>query len=518
MPFNKEWVALATVAGLATASAFAQDKLSKGDKEWMEKEVGAIITAQEKSLFESLDKDDRKLFKDLFWMRRDFDPTTPDNEFRKIYEQRMKAADDNFQQRGQKGHETDMGQILLLMGGPSQQVEGRAAGSSQGELPGSTPGTDPGPGTGAGPEADPGTGSGREGFGSDFGGGGGASQAVSWVYDPNPQLGYPDGLTIEFRQQSQFGFRIANRDAIAETLERVKERLVSNPSVNYARDESGRLRKADARFDPNSPAKLALKALQDTGQTSDAIGFAVNPLFFRSTEGQVYIPMDFVIEHGIDRGEATVFGAVENADGFTVYQFEEKAELTSGPKDHLGWEMPLQLQPGLYTLYIGIMDDASQVLGTQVIDLDVPDFDAGELTLSSILMFVKGTQTGEAMGAPGKAFMLGGYHFAPKREMIYTQSDQLSGVFNAYGYGLEGDKPNLTVQVTFFREGERRGATKDEPFMLQTNEMALTIFDIPLNLPNFQDPGNYKVEVKVTDHVTNKVLTEEIAFVMQGQQ
>ena len=134
------------------------------------------------------------------------------------------------------------------------------------------------------------------------------------------------------------------------------------------------------------------------------------------------------------------------------------------------------------------------------------------LAISSILMFSEGKQIGEAMGSPGRAFLLGGYHFTPKREMVYTTQDQLSGVFYAYNYGVEGDKPNLTVHLTFAKDGQGRGATKEEPFMLQTPEMALTIFDIPLSIPNFKDPGNYTVTVKVTDQVTKKTLTQEIPF------
>jgi GWxTD domain-containing protein len=501
---NYLWVLL--VAAAATA-AQAQDKLSKSDKNWMEKEVGAIITAQEASTFESISKDDRKLFKELFWMRRDFNPMTSENEFQTDYEARVKAADENFKGRGVKGSESDMGQIFLLLGGPSRQQQGRSSGG--GAAPGGTsaPGSDPG-------GEDPGAGTGG------FGGGelgGGDSQSMTWVYDPNPSLGIPNGLSVEFRAQSQFGYRLVQNDQLDEQLERVKERLITNPAVNYTRDENGRLRKPDARFDPNSPAKLALKALQETGQTSDAIGFDATPSFFKAADGQIYIPIDFVVTGGLTASKATVFGAVENADGFTIYQFEEEAEVGKDPAGRTVWEMPLQLQPGLYTLYLGILDDGAAVSGTKIVDLDVPDFEAEGLTLSTILMFSEGKQLGEAMGSPGKAFLLGGYHFTPKRELVYTQKEQLSGVFNAYNYGVAGDKPNLTVQVAFFKGAERRGQTKDEPFMLQSPELSLTIFDIPLNLPNFKDPGEYKIEVKVTDHVNGKTITREIPFVISGE-
>ncbi len=493
---------VALAAGLLVAGgAAAQEKLSKNDKNWVEKEVGAIITAQEKATFEQIHKDDRKLFKDLFWMRRDFNPTTAENEYQKEYAARVKSADESFRGGGTKGSESDMGRIFLLLGGPSQQQRGGSEGASP------QPGADPATG---GEEP------GQPGFGS-LGGSEGDAQMMTWVYDPNPDLGIPNGISIPFRQQSGFGYRMVASDELTKQLERVKERLVANPSVNYARDENGRLRKADMKFDPNSPAKLALKALQETGQTSEAIPFEVSPAFFRAAGGQVYVPLDFVLGQGLSSSKAMVFGSVVTSDGITIHQFEESAEIAKDAAGRQVWEMPLQVQPGTYKLYLGVMDEAGTTTGTKIVDLVVPDLSTTELQLSSILMFAEGKQIGEAMGSPGRAFLLGGYHFTPKREMVYTTKDQLSGVFYAYNYGLEGEKPNLTVHLSFFKEGEARGATKEEPFMLQTPEMALTIFDIPLSIPNFKEPGNYKVTVKVTDQVTKKVVTHDIPFQIQGQ-
>jgi GWxTD domain-containing protein len=503
-------VALASsllVAGAAVAAVapLAEEKLSKNDKNWVEKEVGALITAQEKATFEQINKDDRKLFKDLFWMRRDFNPTTSDNEFQRDYEARVKAADENFRGGGTKGSESDMGRIFLLLGGPNQQ--------RRGEKPGGGPGAQPSADPGSGGE-DPGS---QSGLGSPGGGEGEDAQTMTWVYDPNPALGIPNGISVPFRQQAGFGYRMVTSDELTKQLERVKERLVANPAVNYARDENGRLRKADMKFDPNSPAKLALKALQETGQTSEAIAFEVSPSFFRASGGQIYVPLDFVLGSGLNAAKAMVFGSVLTSDGITVYQFEETAEIATDAAGRQVWEMPLQVQPGAYKLYLGIMDEAGTTTGTKIVDLEVPDLSTTDLQLSSILMFSEGKQIGEAMGSPGRAFLLGGYHFTPKREMVYTSKDQLSGVFYAYNYGVEGDKPNLTVHLSFSKEGEGRGATKDEPFMLQVAEMALTIFDIPLSIPNFKEPGNYKVTVKVTDHVTKKTITQEIPFQVQAQ-
>ena len=518
--FNKRLRALAffSLIGFA-ATGLAQDKLSGRDKKWMEKEVGPIITKQEIAMFQQVSKNDRKLFKDLFWMRRDYDRATKGNEFKKGYEARVDVADKNFKIRGAKGSESDMGKIFLLLGNPSQQQRGRsadAAGLPGGDVGGGGPGGANPAGDGAGVDA------------ARLNSGGGTS-GTTWVYDPNPQMGIPDGLAVEFRNQGQFGMRLANGDDIAERLERVKERFITNPGINYARDEKGRLKKPDNKFDPNSPAKLLLASLRETGEISTDIDFTLSPVFFQSSAGQIFIPIDVVISDGLNGEDVTIFGSVENADGFEIYRFEEPATVSKTKGGRHAYELPLQFPPGLYTLYFGLLDE-SQVHGTQIIDLEVPDFDSDELKISSMLLFSEAERTGDEMALFGNAFVLGGYPFTPKREMVlvqrqnlpeaslrlYTTKDQFSGVFNAYNFGVEGDKPELTVQVRFFKDGKNRGQTKEEPFMLQNAEIALTIFDISLSLPNFKDPGVYRIEVHVIDKIKGERLKEEFQLVIEG--
>ncbi len=130
-------------------------------------------------------------------------------------------------------------------------------------------------------------------------------------------------------------------------------------------------------------------------------------------------------------------------------------------------------------------------------------------------MYSTGDPTDEINGVPGKAFLLAGYHFKPKGERVYKHSDYLTGVLNAYNYGLDGEQPNLTLQVSFFKDGEKRGQTEDGPFLAQTPLMALTVFDIPLNISRFKEPGDYTIEITVTDHIKNEKLTEEITFVIE---
>ena len=84
--------AIASPLGFATPTTDG-DKLSKSDRNWLEREVSATITAEEIEIFKDLQSKDRKLFKELFWDRRDPNPMTPHNEFMEEYKRRIKAAD-----------------------------------------------------------------------------------------------------------------------------------------------------------------------------------------------------------------------------------------------------------------------------------------------------------------------------------------------------------------------------------------------------------------------------------------
>ena len=90
-------------------------------------------------------------------------------------------------------------------------------------------------------------------------------------------------------------------------------------------------------------------------------------------------------------------------------------------------------------------------------------------------------------------------------------------MLNAYNYGLAGEQPNLTIQVSFFKDGVKQGQTEETPFAAQAPQMALTTFDITLNVSNFKELGDYTIEITVTDHIKNEKLTEEIAFVIEGE-
>lgn len=502
----------AWVAGPAAPSEAAK-KLSKDDKRWLEEEVAAFITKEEVEIFKNLDSDqDRKVFKELFWARRDPNPMTPQNEFKEEFESRVTGADRSFKVRGRKGSATEPGQIFLLLGPPSQTSRGEQGGPESTGAGAPVAGGTPGSGQ---MEEDPQRGA--IGFEEIEGGG---TQTQTWTYPPNERLGIPQGLSVQFRAQPGFGYRLVSSKDLEQVLERVKARYISNPTINYSRDEKGRLLAPPPHADPNSPAKKILQAMMESKTATPDISFKTIPAFFRAAEGAVYIPLLFDVEAQPlfwenDAAEATLFGLVETQEGHPILQFEELAKLAKDGDGRALFEMPLQLQPGQYTLYLGVRDNKSSTVGTQMMPLEVPDYTKkDELVISSVLLYSQGKQVTDPPGTPGHAFQFGQVQFTPKRETSYKQSEVIALLYFVYGFGVDPatGQPNVSAQYIFSREGQRRGQTKDEA--LQANEsQGVGNAEIPLG--SFE-PGKYKMQIKVTDHVTQKVLTRDIAFSVEA--
>ncbi len=513
----------ALLAVALAVPALAQENLSRGDRRFLE-EVEPIMTAQERQIFAEIDRGDRGKFQDLFWARRDPTPTNRRNEAKDQFENWTEQADDQFGRRGQRGSRTDMALVMLLLGPPDNQerVGGRGGGPGGARPPAGATGNNPLQSSGGAPGA--GAGPGGGGGGGGFGGPGGGGLKMTYV--PNPTRGLPDGLELEFRA-TQMGLRLVRSDEIEAALERARQRQIAWPSINYARDEDGRLRDLDDLFDPNSPAKQILNALRDGGEPSTDIGLTPDFLFFRSNTNDTYVAAVVevagdTIDWSGDTADAQVFYSVEDALGTVIGQAEENVQLQRGENGDAVLELPMQMPPGAYTLRLGLRDTETDSHGSMNLTVEAPDYTGGELVLSSLARFSDGSRVEDFTPVPGRALLVGGFHFIPKVSPEYEAGGDLRVVFNAYGYALDGETAGLTWQITFTKDGEQVLRYNPSPFQLSSPELAIAIVDVPL-ARLFQDgrrepfeAGSYTAEITVRDTVGGGSVTESVTFEVSG--
>ena len=87
-------------------------------KTWLNEDVPWIITDQERAAFKSLSNDEeRDAFIEQFWLRRNPNPDSPENEFREEHYRRIAYANEHFA-AGKPGWKTDRGHIYIAFGKP----------------------------------------------------------------------------------------------------------------------------------------------------------------------------------------------------------------------------------------------------------------------------------------------------------------------------------------------------------------------------------------------------------------
>lgn len=95
-------------------------------------EVRYIITPAERKAFLDRPDSEKARWIEEFWMSRDPDPSTSENEFKNEYFGRIARANDFFFGEGRPGWLTDRGRIYILFGPPTERQTSSPANESRG--------------------------------------------------------------------------------------------------------------------------------------------------------------------------------------------------------------------------------------------------------------------------------------------------------------------------------------------------------------------------------------------------
>jgi GWxTD domain-containing protein len=106
---------------LAVAALVAKPKLDPESAKFYQS-ARLIMSKEEVKIFERLpDAESRKEFIADFWLKRDPDPDTPDNEYKKEFEARVAYVNKRFNKEGGAAINTDRGRVYIFMGPPDKE-------------------------------------------------------------------------------------------------------------------------------------------------------------------------------------------------------------------------------------------------------------------------------------------------------------------------------------------------------------------------------------------------------------
>jgi GWxTD domain-containing protein len=469
----------ALLAGALVALAIAAGAAEKSDQRWL-REVRLLVLPDEEALHATLaDPADRAEFERIFWARRDPDPTTPVNELQAAVARARARADERFTRPGQKGSDTDCGQLLVLLGDPPEVI-GREIKA----------------------HFDP-----REALR-------GARRPEVWIYRSRPgdAVSFTGG---ELRVSLDEDCRFAEGARVLEDLRRVARAKVVQPRLAYLKKPDGHL----ARLEDARAALAAAPTPTSLDVTRADFPLTIEPkLLLRTASGQAYAAGLVRADLGLGARNgapppavaATVVVQAEDASGQAGPRFERPVRGTVGADGAFIASYGLPLKPGRYSLRVTLVTgDQASLAATPV---DVPDFDAPGLKLGSLLLYPEGDPPADAQD-PYSAFTVGALRLRPRLGNVFTPADALHAVCVLYGGQADPatGKPSLRARLSFTKDGRPVAAGQPETFATASAVVSAG----PVPLADFA-PGRYLAKVEAMDLVSGKSETRETAFEIQA--
>ncbi len=523
---------------LSDKEKFAQQKALKGElhgsyKTWLDQDVRWIITDQEMQAFKHLSNDEeRDQFIENFWLRRNPNPDSPENEFRETHYARIAYANEHFA-AGKPGWKTDRGHIYIAYGKPDS-IDSHPSGGSY-ERP------------------------------MEEGGGNTSTYPFeTWHYRYLEGVG--DNIDIEFVDSCMCGdyhmtIDRSEKDALkhvpgaGQTLYEQQgqstkadrfsggglEQLGTGPMSQM--NQSKQFDRLDRMAKLMAPPVIKFKDLESFMATSKILTgppflFDVRTDYVKVTNETILVPLTLQIRNrditfsnkdGVALGTVNILGRVSNLNHKPIQTFEDTvtvqvpSELLARTQNNVSvyWKS-LPLRPGLYKIDIVIKDvNNPDHIGTWRRSVNVPKYDDDKLSASSLILADQMERVPSKDIGAGN-FVIGNTRIRPRvpsgiaAPVTFHRAQSLNFWMQVYNLGIdEKSKQNgATIEYQVVNMGTNQTVLQTQELTSKTNPNSDQVtLERSLPLASLQ-PGKYQITIKVNDGISKQQIAESAPFVV----
>jgi GWxTD domain-containing protein len=506
----------------------------KGEyKKWVDEDVRWIITDQELQAFKSLSNDEeRDQFIEQFWLRRNPNPDSPENEYREEHYARIAYANEHFA-AGKPGWRTDRGHIYIAYG-KADSIDSHPSGGSY-DRP------------------------------MDEGGGNTSTYPFEiWHYRYLEGIG--DNIDIEFVDTCMCGdyhmtIDRSEKDALknvpgaGQTLYEQQgqsskadrfsggglEQLGAGPGSSA--NQSKQFDRLDRFAKLMAPPVIKFKDLESFMATSKILTgppflFNVRTDYVKVTNDTVIVPLTLQIRNGditftnkdgAAMGTVNILGRVSNLNHKPIETFEDTvnvqvpSELLARTRNNVSvyWKS-LALRPGLYKIDIVIKDvNNPDHIGRWQRSVNVPRYDDDRLASSSLILADQMERVPSKDIGTGN-FVIGNTRIRPRVStgvtvpVTFHRAQNLNFWMQVYNLGIdEKSKQNgatIEYQIMDMATNKAVLETQELTTKMSPNADQVTI-EKSLPLASLQ-PGKYQVNIKVNDGISKQQIAESAPFIV----
>jgi GWxTD domain-containing protein len=512
------------------ATKTMKQELKGSYKTWVEQDVRWIITDQELSAFKHLSNDEeRDQFIENFWLRRNPNPDSPDNEYREEHYARIAYANEHFA-AGKQGWRTDRGHIYIAFGKPDSIDSHPSGGNYERPI--------------------------EEG-------GGNTSTFPFEVWHYRYLEGIGDNIDIEFVDSCMCGdyhmtIDRSEKDALKHTpgagLTLYEQMGQSNKADRFSgggleqlgkgpgssQNESKQFDRLDTFAKLQAAPAIKFKDLESYMVSSKILTgppflFDVRTDYVKVTNDTVLVPLTlqlhnrditYITKDGVSMGTVNILGRVSNINHRAIQTFEDTVT-SQVPSELLGqtqgqnsvyWKS-LPLKPGLYKIDVVIKDvNNPDHLGRWQRSVNVPKYDDDQLAHSSLILADQMYRVPSKDVGAGN-FVIGNTHVRPRVPsgiavpINFHRSQNLNFWMQVYNLGIGTNKQNgatIEYQIRDLATNKNILETSEQTAKLNPNADQVTL-EKSLPLASLM-PGKYEVSIKVNDGVKKQQFAETAPF------
>ena len=517
---------------IATNKALKQE-LKGSYKTWVEQDVRWIITDQELSAFKHLSNDEeRDQFIENFWLRRNPNPESPENEYREEHYARIAYANEHFA-AGKAGWRTDRGHMYIAYGKPDSIDSHPSGGNYDRPI--------------------------EEG-------GGNTSTFPFEIWHYRYLEGIGDNIDIEFVDTCMCGdyhmtIDRSEKDALknvpgaGQTLyeqqgQSTKADRFSGGGLEQLGRGPGSEQNQSKQFDRldrfaklQAAPVIKFKDLESFMVSSKILTgppflFDVRTDYVKITNDTVLVPLTVQIHNkditfntkdGVSMGTVNILGRVSSLTGRPLQTFEETVAVQA-PSELLAQEQQKQsvywkalpLKPGLYKVDVVIKDvNNPDHVGRWERSVNVPKYDDDQLAHSSLIL------ADQMFRVPSKDigagnFVIGNTHVRPRVStgiqvpIAFKQNQSLNFWMQVYNLGIGDNKQNgatIEYQIKDLATNKAVLDASEQTNKLSPNADQVTL-EKSLPLASLQ-PGKYQVSITVKDGVKKQQFAEIAPFTVE---
>ncbi len=490
---------------------------------WLKADVGYIATGAEKEVFNNLTTpEEKEQFIEQFWIRRDPDPRTSENEYKTEHYRRIAYANERFAS-GKPGWMTDRGRIYIIHGEPAE-IEAHPNGGWY-----MRPANEGGGYTVTYP---------FEIWRYHYIEGVGDDVMLEFV---DPSMSGEFRLTHNYEDKDAFLFTpntgLTDAEAIGGASRADRPYFSGDHSSDYlmshTTERDNPFRKYETFALAQRPTEYRyddLKQLVEVNVSFNSLPVTVTEDYFRINESQSLVPLNLSIENknltfkeenGLHAARLSIYGIVTSMTNRVVTEFEDDLmsayttdELLTGLRQSSIYQKILPLKSNMrYKVDIVVKDVNSEKIGVIRRALIPPHSVSGELSTSSII-FSDYLRILDDSPDPDEMFVIGDVKIRPKIVGDFSRKKPFSIYFHVYNIAVDQSTfmPALRVSFNVYKDGQLYRQTidndgKSTQFFSGQRVVILQNFD----LQDFEI-GKYELRIQVEDLLADKEVSISRVF------